>query len=67
MKKEELFPKEKQYSIIIIDLWEKDIENSAYKLLETDELEKTIPEIEKQLNEGEYLIVYNKNGATVEI
>lgn len=67
MKKEELYPTEKQYSIIIIDLWEKDIENSAYKLLETDELEKTIPEVEKNLNDGEYLLVYDRNGITVEV
>ncbi len=66
MKKEDLFPKEKQYSIIIIDLWDDEVDN-GYKLLETDELEKTIQEVEKNLNDGEYLMVYEKNGMTVEI
>lgn len=64
--KEELFPKEKQYSIVIIDLWDENQDN-AYKLLETDELEKTIPEVEKELSDGYYLMVYNRNGLTVEI
>ena len=67
MNKEELYPKEKDFSCIIIDLW--DDENSAYKLLEinNDELQVTIKEIRKILNVGEYLMVYNKNGETVEI
>lgn len=64
--REELLPKEKQYSIIIIDLWDENQDN-AYKLLETDELEKTIPEVEKELSDGYYLMVYNKSGITVEI
>lgn len=63
---EELLPKEKQYSIIIIDLWDENLDN-AYKLLETDELEKTILEVKKELSEGYYLMVYNKNGITIEI
>jgi len=61
----ELFPKEKQYSIILIDLWD-DKENSSVKLLETDELPQTIEEIRKTLSLGEYLMVYNRDGMTVE-
>ena len=63
---EELFPKEKQYSIVIIDLWDEEQDN-GYKLLETDELEKTIPEVRKELSEGYYLMVYDKNGDIIEI
>ncbi len=63
---EELYPKEKQYSIIIIDLWDEEQDN-AYKLLETDDLEKPISEVEKELSEGYYLMVYDKNGMTIKI
>lgn len=64
--KADLYPKEKQYSLIIIDLWD-DIDNSAYKILETDELEQTVQQIKETLNVGEYLMVYDRNGQTVEI
>ena len=66
MSKEELYPKEKDFSCIIIDLWD-DEESSVYKILETDELEQTVKDVRKILNVGEYLMVYNKNGETVEI
>lgn len=66
MNKEELYPKEKRYSLIVIDLWD-DEESSAYKILETDELEQTVKDIRKVLNVGEYLMVYNQKGETVEI
>jgi len=62
---QELYPKEKAYSIVIIDLW--DTENSAYKILETDELQQTVPEIQKTLSVGDYLMVYDRAGMTVEI
>ena len=62
---QELYPKEKAYSIVIIDLW--DTENSAYKILETDELQQTVVEIQKTLSIGDYLMVYNRAGMTVEI
>lgn len=61
--KQELCPKEKAYSLVIIDLW--DDKNSAYKILETDELPQTTEEIMKTLNVGEYLMIYDKNGMTV--
>ena len=64
--KEELYPKDKRYSLIVIDLWD-DEESSAYKILETDELEQTVKDIRKVLNVGEYLMVYNQKGETVEI
>jgi len=66
MSKEELYPKDKRYSLIVIDLWD-DEESSAYKILETDELEQTVKDIRKILNVGEYLMVYNQKGETVEI
>ena len=66
MNKEELYPKEKDFSCIIIDLWD-DEESSAYKILETDELEQTVKDIRKVLNVGEYLMAYNQQGQTVEI
>ena len=62
---QELYPKEKSYSIVIIDLW--DTENSAYKILETDELQQTVVEIQKTLSVGDYLMVYDRAGMTVDI
>lgn len=64
--KEDLYPKEKQYSLVIVDLWD-DEENSAYKILETDELEQTVQQIRETLNVGEYLMIYDKNGQTIDI
>lgn len=66
INKEELFPKEKQYSIVIIDLWD-DKDSNAFKLLEADEIQQTIEEIRKILNVGDYIMVYNQKGETVEI
>jgi len=68
MKKEELYPTEKQYSIVIIDLWDDEIDN-GYKLLEVNnnELLKMIEDVEKELSDGEYLMIYDKNGITIEI
>lgn len=65
-KRPDLYPIEKQHSIVLIDMWD-DKDNQAFKMLETDEVKQTVEEIRKTLGEGYYLMIFDHNGQSVEI
>lgn len=64
--REKLYPKEKEFSIVVIDMWD-DTDNSAFKVLESDndELKQSVGEVAGMFGVGYYVMVYDKKGITV--
>lgn len=61
----DLLRKEKMYSLVIIELYDND--SQPYKLLETDDLKKDVPEILKEMTFDQYLLIYNKEGLSIKL
>lgn len=62
-----LFPQREDYSLVIIDTWNPDVNDSAVKLMEVSKegLQKALNEVEQILSDGEYLMIYDRQGMTV--